>query len=495
MAFGGTRDQGLRAPRSHVHLPEQAVGTPDATAGGMRFLLPFLTVTILTACSTETGLNPISTTSATGTGGGSAALAITGSLIDTWRTDGGDLVLPRDPASVTLSALVQRSDGGWDTYVGSLDASGHFVIPHVPLGAAHVLVQNRDGGAEIRVTDARTLDLGWVRYGRPDLAASSKPPSIALQITGDASWDLGSDWEQVDSLSAGVHAAGNCAGGLDGCLLTSASGGLIDPSKGDEAWFTHHAHTTSGETSTTSVTHAFVSTTFSQGAGAVSTLSGTAMPVPQRQVAIAYDLGAFTALLDDAPAGSVVRSFSAAALYASNRVAALGVVGRSSLGGSTFDLTYGDPLPAGTPTTVAVWLEAQEPEAQGTPIPGSAIPTQVTFYITGSPADFAARTVAPLVSLPRAIRVNGEAGWAAGAGPSPVISWQAPAVGSAPLYHLYFKTSTLALDVFTRDTQVAIPAELLDVDHVDFWIAAEIGDYATSLQASAQVYWAGGFTR
>jgi hypothetical protein len=319
------------------------------------------------------------------------------------------------------------------------------------------------------------------------------PTSIALQIEGGASWDLTSSWEAVDSLSANVHAVGNCTSSLDGCAVSSSDGGLIDASKGDRTWFTHHASTTSGTTIATHVTHAFRSTTFTQQASGTSTLSGTAELVPQRQLAFACDVVAFASLLDDAPPGSAFQDFSVGVGSADRTLTELGAVFRGSPGDGAFDLTYGDPDGAAK----LAWISAQT-RAPAAPVPGFPMPADLVFSFRGTPASFAAQTVVPPVSAPREIRVDGQPAYPKlpGVGPSPVIAWKAPAVGSAPLYHLTLFTPTIAtIDVFTRDTQVAIPAELLGLDDVTIWIAAEIGDYATDLQASAQVTYAGGFTR
>jgi hypothetical protein len=470
-----------------------------------------LATIVLAACSGEVALTPPSSTTGSGGAstftttsgsGGEAPLAITGTLIDTWRTDGGDVLRPRGSAEASVSALVQRDDGGWDSYPGTLDDAGHFIIPDVPLGTAHVLVRGLagDDGVEMRVTAERTLALGRRRWGRPDAAHPAKPAPIQLQVTGGASWDLASSTEAVESIGGDFEASGKCSDGLDGCVLGSASGGLIDASKGDRTWYLHRARSTSGTDTASWITHAFSSTTFSQQDGVTATLSGAAAPVPQRHLALTYDVAAFEALLDDLPPGLTCDSLDVTVAYTAPGQLALGELVRDGLGDGALDMIYGDLLPAGAAPSAWVCLGTSALSVPDPVVSGSSMHLNAVFCLRGAASALALQTVKPTLSAPREIRVNGQDALAGvhGAGASPVLTWKAPLVGESPLYYVFawsYPGPGVALDAYTRDTQLVIPAEVLAMDNVRFYVAAQLGDDAADLEALASISTAGGFTR
>jgi hypothetical protein len=455
----------------------------------------------LAACTGEVTLTPTSThgtggvggtstTSATGGAGGAVdPLAITGTFFNTYATDTGDVVLPQDPTTVTLSAMVQRSDGGWDTYPGTLDASGHFVIPDVPLGTATLVVRKTGAGSavEATVTAERVVALGTARLGRPDVVTASPGSLVTLDVSGAEGWDLASSMFELYSGGSANAALTSCSAGLADCFhpLWGHFLHLVDAGEGDQIWFLHYTWGSWGE----SLVDAFRSSTFSQIDGVATTLAGTAAPVAQRHVSLTYDAAAFAALAGDFP-------FAAPQSLLCGRVdgdaprdepaLAFGRRCAQGAGGGTFDVTYGSPLPPGAALRASISGDFQIGVGQ----PGGSIYAVVT--VSGPLDVFSHGVQRPLLGLPRDLRVNGVSVYAgvSGAGPSPTLSWSAPAVGTPDDYVI--DVIGQHLRIRTRDTQVVLPPGLLDDTWHDFVLYAYQDDAQTGLRGEALVY-AGSF--
>jgi hypothetical protein len=454
-------------------------------------LFPFA-LTCLAACTGEVALTHTTThgtggassmSATSGAGGAVDPNAITGTFLNTWSTDTGDLVVPQDPAMVALSAMVQHSDGGWDTYPGTLDASGNVVIPDVPLGTAYVVVRRAEDWTpiDVLVTDERTLALGSTRPGRLHVAWTSLPTPVTLQIAGAEGWDLSASALRLASRGAGFIKETSCPGGLAGCFpgVSGWTTPLADASQGDRTWLFRYATGVHGR----SLTHALESSDFSQQAGVAATLSGAATPVPQAQVALPYDASAFAQALE-LPTGTAPEVVGVDILEDRPPEAMAWLLGSATdagLGGGVLDLTYGALFPAGTPLRASF--------ATRYSVPATTTGGEVDVSVPLGAA--APATLRPIVSVPRDVRVNGQPAQAGitGAGQSPTLSWTAPALGAPGAYTLWVSgppaAPTPGLRIVTRATQVTIPPGLLDDGPRSIQVTASQADAQTGFIGSA----------
>jgi hypothetical protein len=459
----------------------------------MRSPLPFLALTTLAACSGEVALTPPSSTTGSGgastftttsgsggagtftttsSTGGEAPLAITGTYLDTHVTDTGDVVVGHDPASVAISAMVLRADGGWDTYPGTLDASGTFVIPGVPLGEAYLVRRHADGMIDIRVTSERVVSFGHTFPGRPDAVARTLSTPILLDATNTEGWDPPADRLSLVSLGAGTAAGGSCGAGITACFeaVDNQPGNLIDASRGDQTWVLRSTLEQYDDGYGLYLTDALHSAAFSQQDGVASTLSGAATPVPVQQLPLVFDAagcaGEVAALLATPTFSWSWGGISADPYDAWNLrkppSLELGQVTRDD--GDPLVLKYG-ALDVGLPITVAVMLDVQA-IAENPADPASPYVSGV-FVAAGPLEAFASAPVLPYLGLPRDLRLAGQPSHPAptGVGPTPAISWSAPTHGVPDAYKVQIACDvgpgSPEVTIETSGTQVVVPPGVL----------------------------------
>jgi hypothetical protein len=408
--------------------------------------------------TTTHGTGGASSSSATGGAGGSVEPPpITGTYLDTHITDTGDVPTPRDPAELQISARVRRPDGGWDTYPGTLDASGTFTISGVPLGEAQIVVAWIGAAAapeitNIEVTSERVAHFGLAPLGRTDAVASTLPTPVTLDVTGTDGWDPTTGRIDFVSLGAGVRWPASCSTGLAECFTGTAAPGpnLVDASKGDQVWLLHRTEYWDADATDGSLTHALHSTTFTEHDGVAATLSGVFVPVPQQHLLLPFDAAAFTAQANQILATSTPLFAGARMDIVQNLsplIARLGEVARPVTAGS-LDLLYG-ALDLGRRPLVTFAVEVKDGARFG------------GVGLTGSLEAFAQTPLSPLVGAPRDVRIDGHPIDAApsGLGSSPTLSWTAPALGTPDAYSALIMCEQGGRSVFirTRDTEVSLP--------------------------------------
>lgn len=142
-----------------------------------------------------------STSASTGTGTGGAPSDVTGTMIDTYVTEAGDVT--RVNTGATPVALVP-SGNGFTTIKGTLTPDGKFTIPAVPAGTYYLGLQGAGSIDTFIVTDQRSFDLGSFYAGRPDVTPiTTSPTPVVLDLTGMAAWD---DTDSVEIVSQGAAA-------------------------------------------------------------------------------------------------------------------------------------------------------------------------------------------------------------------------------------------------------------------------------------------------
>src|SRR5437870_2233263 len=70
--------------------------------------------------------------------GGPGLAEVSGTAIDTYVTEAGDVQQPRDLSGIDLAAFILRSDGTFTRIAGSGTAAGSFRIPGVPAGTYYL---------------------------------------------------------------------------------------------------------------------------------------------------------------------------------------------------------------------------------------------------------------------------------------------------------------------------------------------------------------------
>ncbi|MDI3291791.1 hypothetical protein QHF83_51255, partial [Polyangium sp. 15x6] len=143
-----------------------------------------------------------------GGAGGSAPFAgVILELTDRYVTETGEVTKNRDIAVyASIEAQVVADDGTVTTFPGSLSMDGsRFEIPGVPEGPYWVVltssppanaVNTPPARALYRIQEARTVDLGRIFAGRPDVASATQPVDVTLDADGLAPWQQYSNGEE-----------------------------------------------------------------------------------------------------------------------------------------------------------------------------------------------------------------------------------------------------------------------------------------------------------
>ncbi|HEX8437513.1 hypothetical protein, partial [Archangium sp.] len=349
------------------------------------------------------------------------------------------------------------------------------------------------------VTDQSVLDLGDSRLGRHDAVRPTKPTPLTFNVTNLNAWQEGDHLEffstrsnawyfEMERFGSNPPAVGATShSGLTITTGPSTSYGtlnLIDGSKGDRGIL---AQLTS-RTSDTGVPYTAMSRVvefapFTQVDGTEQVVSGAMVEVATAK-SIALDLK-----------GSQYNAYADATgpnlTWSELDVAVQGLAGGNERGmfASSADfvhltpsveadlrtgtMTYGTPL-NGTWGVSVLTRASFESEYF---LPGA---TGNALYLYGSMETIdpvnsspASLTITPRLSPVRNPKLNGTNLFSAvsGVGVSPVISWEPPALGTPNLYQVIVRR--LSIDsrgntrsaqvgsVYTRDTQVRMPADLM----------------------------------
>ncbi|MFO0760612.1 MAG: hypothetical protein U0359_29295 [Byssovorax sp.] len=285
----------------------------------------------------------------TGTGGGGGAETgdITGKVIDTYRPSSGEVQKPSPGSWVAIEALVPAGDG-YTAFAGTISAAGDISIPGVPEGPYLLSLTNplpstlASGqlSKSFYGTSSRTLDLGAIYSGRPDIASMTEPTHLVLDATLQIPWQaytldgqgnvtqpLDDDVQFVSRNASvtglftatqsdtGDHPPADGDSSLSAWSIDARSGfddlgilSLVDGSKGDDFAVLHDVAAQVGMADDVDPWkgYAFTSTQevwrppgFTMKDGGTSVLSGEFTKVPQKSFALDYKGSAFNALFAD----------------------------------------------------------------------------------------------------------------------------------------------------------------------------------------------------
>lgn len=111
---------------------------------------------------------------------------VSGSAVDVYVLESGEVRVPRDLSGVTIAALVPDGQGGYESRPGAGLADGTFRVPDVPDGPYYLHFDTI-----YLWTRARTLDLGVDHQGRPDKVLATSQTYVTFQISGLTPWQQG----------------------------------------------------------------------------------------------------------------------------------------------------------------------------------------------------------------------------------------------------------------------------------------------------------------
>lgn len=387
-----------------------------------------------------------------------------------------------DLSSLRVAALIPDGLGGFRTIEAEPPANGVFRIPAVPDGV-YYLQRAVAGQKTFMVTAER--DVQFISYyaGRSDVAMAETSPQLVLDATGLSPWG-DSHFLELASYGAGVMGGIVTTADIppgattlqqaDAEERTFLRPGLIDGSRGDQAWLVQHVDRTAGAFMYASIATAAELSPFTQVEGQSTALTAAFQDAPQRTLALDWRRSGFAAaaaqvhpsatpfsedlMIDLAagPQGQYLENFFPMLLSLAGDT--------SDTSDATIDLIYGNPFPAQWAEMLTICASYQVELT----VPGAANPDREGARICSvAPlAGLAAVQIEPSVSPPADIRVNGQQATAQvdGIGTSPEVSWSPPTVGTPQQYRVQLRRYDTTEESFvteavilTEGTSVTIP--------------------------------------
>lgn len=435
-------------------------------------------------CLTETGIG--STTSDDSTDGPDLPvtvdeLDVTGTAMNTWITEAGQ---QKDvpAASLDVVAVYQVSGGAFEESPAIYDpATGKFVIHGVPEGPYYLRVGQQRYFA---MTARSCIHLGSLIQGRPDAEKiQQSPTSLILDLTNVTPWGE-RDMIELFSLGAGAEGTGPDWGLVPDLGSTSLTGfpmdmgifdfpGLIDGAKGDTAILTHHTTRVASGLPYASLGQVLTLPSFTVSDGQPTALSGAFQDVPQNTLTVDWDTTAFVDRIMDAVPGAIVRGGfiqvnaepSGKSWYSEGWGPYLAFASIDDLSADLdLSLEYGNPFPA----TYGVIGQVGVDYKIDVNAPGQERSLIGLMTVVGPTDTLLQGKVMPLVSPPIDVTIGGvpATSYLTGVGSTPVIAWQAPALGApqryvVTLYSFEPTDKKLVASITTVDTSVTVPSGVL----------------------------------
>ncbi len=447
------------------------------------------------AGSADAGQTDAGTTSDAGTATDAGPRTVTGTFSTVyWKDDGTQTLVSSAPSNTSVSALV-LSGNTYQTYPGTVGATGTFTIPGVPAGSYFLDVSDADGGAmQLTQMSTSTPDMSQLSAARADVAYPTQTTSVTISGSGLASSTMGNSLvvasSQANVLDQKVlDTSGSFATTFDWCgaavPLAVPECGLPNAAKGDVVYFEiaqraavgtgptagvvdtaaqwaslNNMTLTDGVSSTFNITLAAAPQTGTTGADVLYTqfdaLAAAMNPAVQRS--------SFALIVQAVPHDTAFPNLPA---YSGPRVRLLNMSVSLPATGTIADTDYG-PLSYGQYLD-PLWKEYRffvytySWGASGSGSFFGAVPM--------SPAP--SGTIQPIVGPVTQPRINGADAFAAqtSVGSQPVLSWSAPTLGSPTSYRLSVidvnspsGTPSVAAVVYTG-TSFVLPAGALSAGH------------------------------
>ena len=402
----------------------------------------------------------------------------------------GSVSVNHEPIDLTqhqVEAIV-----GGQTIPALTHTDGSFEIDGVPIGATWMLHYD----TYYLVTAERSLDLSTYVTGRADLvSATTSPTNMTFNLSSLSSWQA-SDYVEVYSGNAGglytdtngyvpapAVGATTASFTLD-WVMSAFPPTLIKSSEGDILSFLQLNSITQG-----SLTYTAVSSVGTGMAdmmdGQTTTLNITMASVPQSQAVLStWKRSIFSQLRSQMnpmlqnPSAGPAESYSIEAQPGGldhGQIAGLPCVmalfppvGTSDINLGT--LMFGNPFPPAWGLFATVRETGQVQYA----LPGTTQPANIgaSVSVDADLPTLASGPVAPMVGPVGSPKINGQDAFGnlSGVGPTPTLTWQAPAIGAATFYLVTIHSLTVSgmatksafiASVYTSDTMLQLPPNLL----------------------------------
>jgi hypothetical protein len=431
---------------------------------------------------------------------------ITGTKIDVFVTDGGDVTQPEDFSKAIVAALVPNT-GGYTVYPASMrTVDGKFTIPSVPDGPYYLRIVTQGFDSYV-LTSSRVLDLSGVIMGRPGAFRILAPTSLSFSgITGLRAWEAG---DPLQLFSSNAGASGFLIGAYPSAGATTWTGtqdysrlydsSEIDGSQGDRATIAQFIFSTSGNITYDSLVKVFMPGAFTIKSGQPASIaSGSFQDVAQTTTAVTWNRSAFASMVTavhslatvDTNGFNIYAEAAGSNRRTSTPSPALAYGYDSQTSDVALNLTYGNPYPP----SWSVMGEAYTRFAITLGLPsGNSVIVQAYIDVAGPLATFAAGPIVPPISPVQSLEVNGTST----ATPilrltntTPTVSWSVPLTGTSSHYLLNVEkidTSSAPLGVQsvaqinTTELSVTIPPNLLTAgSYYVFLVTATTDAYDSS---------------
>jgi hypothetical protein len=347
-----------------------------------------------------------------------------------------------------LRTHTDQDSGTFFSVTGAGNVDGGFAINGVPAGPYYFQFQNEF----FALTNESSLDLGTNFMGRPLQTQAPNPTPLTINASGLNAWaanntlsmtstNMGMSVGDLTTLGSNVPTVGATSAQLNfNYGLANAPRGLVEAAQGDTLVLTQNQ--VLGPPAHRAATASATVSGLTQIGGQSSIVNAVFAPLTPTSLTLDWRVTQFESY------GSAV---NASANVYSHILQIYGVNGQTAstpVSGATADLLY-LPLAGGSPDftgtvqygnpfsntvtlngaySCAFSVMVQAPGAAATP-----------FYVSVSrsgPLSSLTGPILPVISPVRNVTVNGQAANQAltGVGTSPVISWTAPALGTATRY-------------------------------------------------------------
>lgn len=367
--------------------------------------------------------------------------------------NGGVALQPERLSGRTLTAYVEQADGTFQSYPGAGADDGTFTVPGLPEGPFTLQL----GDLTVH-TEGRTLHLGANVLGRPGVFSAARGEGVQLTAGNLAPWAAG-DELQFTSWNAGLGSYSTAtkrspafATGAPDAGATSLLDAfvdfedqpVVDAAQGDDFTITQLESRGLDGGLTAHALSRVLRPAVTLAIGAPTPVSGQFDAVPPARATVRFEVSAFVGYGPQVNAAAT--PFQARALIDAHP----GPFGATTFSGDTPDLAvleapvdggdpvvelaYGNPFgPSWTPYVASGVLFEVRYRA---PFPDGALANaRAEVGFVSSNALFGPGTsqpLRPLISPPRAVTVDGQPAAAPleGVGPTPVVAWTAPALGT-----------------------------------------------------------------
>ena len=368
----------------------------------------------------------------------------------------------------------------------SVTPSGGNFSAAVPAGPYYVELTS-GSFKHYALSSSDTLELGGTQTGRIDGAYPTAATSLQLNLSGLAAWGA-NDWLSLCSTNVGL-AADDVSGLAPGALAAGATSGsltidyqalgqpLISSARGDTLVVTQNALLGSPVPHYATVAAGTV-TGLTQTSGQPSSAVVAMSPLTPVSQTLDVRTTLFESYRTEVHPQAVASRTQVLIVGVPGLTAARGVVGATSMllyapiaaGGTDLNaaFVYGNPFPSSVPLALEVRAVFSVSMQAAGATPG-AVYGQVGFDL---PLSTLSGPLVPRISPPRNVQVNGMSATVpvSGVGMSPVITWQAPTLGTADRYvvQIYRLENQGGMTRFapvggvrTKGTRVVLPPGLL----------------------------------